>query len=133
MNKEEILAMEAGRELDALVGLKLGFVKPNVAEAFMTKSDELDQGSEKYGMKSLLPKYSTDISAAWEVMDKLKEKHDHIGIYYSTCIGKEWTCNITDLSEQFDEEGDFDVKDISADAETAQLAICRLALLAVME
>jgi hypothetical protein len=77
--KEKILEMTAGRELDALVGLKLGLVKPNVAEAYRTISATLDGNTEKYGMHNLLPNYSTDISAAWEVLEKLVDQGLTVG------------------------------------------------------
>ena len=62
MTKEEILAMEAGRELNALVD-----------EEIMHTSYEL-YGRKFYGAGKEFPlAYSTDISAAWQVVDKMSQ------------------------------------------------------------
>lgn len=92
MTKEEILAMEPGRELDALVGKTFGF-KPEIEWRAMDKegkgyyicfdrkfeADEWDKKTKaKYpnhpysdGGKiveiEIYHKYSTDISSAWTV------------------------------------------------------------------
>ena len=132
MTRDEILAMEAGRELDALVAEKvMGFAKV---------VRDYDKRHNTEGLRSFVydtafawfgketPRYSTDIAAAWLVVE-------HMGpIPFSLrfqpadawragggevyCYAH-WTCWF---------EGGKEI-----DADTAALAICRAALLAVME
>jgi len=93
--------MEAGREMDALIAEKV--TQRNV-------------GIRVYDNR--LPRYSTDISAAWEVADWLRN-------YWGTfelIAGLSWHC----WSELKDAK-------IWGTGNTAPLAICRAALLAVME
>jgi len=65
MTKEEILAMEAGEELDALVlkSFWWGLVKHDV------------EGATKFLMDWCKFHPSTDISPAWEVLKKLREDY----------------------------------------------------------
>lgn len=107
MNKEQILEMKPGRELDALVAEKVThFVSLTTAPNF--------EGTFGY-----LPPYSTDIVAAWEVANR----------YWSFDLrkgpdGQLWTFRI------IDDEGD--IVALSS-CETAPLAICRAALLDVLK
>lgn len=134
MNRDAIPNMPAGKEMDILVaekvmGLSLqhllpvyeegstddgldgwsGFVCPRCRRP----SDMLDEPCTKY--------YSTDIRAAWEVVEK----------FYSMRLdrysnGQEWRCYLV---------GARDGKDADARgvADTASLAICRAALLLVLD
>jgi hypothetical protein len=95
MTREEILNMPAGREMDALIAEKV--IDPDWVK-----------------LKNLCPHYSTDIAAAWELVEKMKYFTLYRGDGY-------WEC---EYSGQYLE---------SIDAETAPLAICRAALLAVIE
>jgi len=101
MTKEQIIAMEAGRELDKLVAEQI-FSKKVVSVKYLegwmlgTEPDEYDraiyescyattyEGGETYLFGSfderemsikvdLLEQYSTDISVAWRVVDRLFE------------------------------------------------------------
>jgi hypothetical protein len=55
MTRDEILAMEAGREMDRLI----------CEEIFMI---DVEDGHEDWFYEELVPHYSTSISAAWEVV-----------------------------------------------------------------
>lgn len=63
MKREEILAMEPGWKLDRIVALKvMGF-----------QESELNDGWVRMGVLVTPPKrYSTNITAAWEVVEKVK-------------------------------------------------------------
>lgn len=64
-----------------------------------------------------LPPYSTDIAAAWQIVAKLHAQ-DMAGVIITDCCGKPpWTVTFGD---------------VSANAQTVMLAICRAALLAPM-
>ena len=66
--------------------------------------------------------YSTDISAAWEVVEKCENFNCYVDLI-ALSNKRGWKCAV------------YDVNKISGNAiaETAPLAICRAALLAVME
>lgn len=98
MTRDKILNMPAGREMDVTVGYHaMGLVAP----------------------PEIYPEYSTDIVAAWEVMEKMK-------FHLSPFGGNKglWMCY---------DNHDLNVAEIITVAETAPLSICRAALLAVME
>jgi hypothetical protein len=105
LTRDEILAMEPGRELDALVAEKvMGWTKvgENAWEAPNIKG------------YPLLPRYSTDIATAWEVVEKIAQKwHDfNIGRHHGKwSIGWNYKGSVVDLK-------------------TAPEAICKAALLA---
>lgn len=121
MTREEIEAMEPGRELDRLIRIHLfGDIdeswvwKEWWGEHWITDNKEVATWFE-------LPKYSTDISAAWEVITKMKERNWWIAL---NAEYKEWNAMFYwDPHQQAYECG----------AETAPEAICKAALLAVLE
>ncbi len=99
MTRDEILKMPAGREMDKLIqSFVMGGLPPVRMDWIM----------------SYIPNYSTNIAAAWEVMEEMRRRNRPISIY--TSVGG-WMTN-------------FDFGAISSD-ESAPLAICRAALLAV--
>ena len=113
MTREEILRMEAGPELDRLV-----------AEQIMGWREGQDTLKLQGGMGILgekaLPRYSTDIAAAWEVVEALREKEfviDILGLLEDFIV-KIWNEN--------ESEG---LSIAKASAEQAPLAICRAALI----
>src|SRR5688572_15461179 len=61
MTRDEILAMPAGRELDLLIHRKVMQAEENAAASLLD------------GFPIGLPHYSTDISAAWQLVEKFKE------------------------------------------------------------
>ncbi len=98
----DIREMKAGRELDALVAEKV------MGQYFRNEWYKL--------YNDTIPCYSTDISAAWKVVEKIKK--EFVG------ISDPLNCNIWECSFTFK---------TSALGETAPLAICRAALLAMEE
>lgn len=103
MTRDEILNMPAGREMDYLIAEKV-----------------LELSILKDGTGILLPidlqvkNYSTDIAAAWGVVEKFPTMS-------LTFRGKYWFCDLNQV--------DFDY----TQADTAPLAICRAALLTLVE
>ena len=69
------------------------------------------------------PEYSTDIYAAWEAIETIKQKWN---IYVGTIVNEQWVCVLSCTEEN----NDF----ISYDSfgENAPLAICRAALKAIL-
>lgn len=63
LSREEIMAMPAGREMDALVAQRV-FDHALVSD--------LPEGVEWHGSRGEVPFYSTDIKAAWEVLGVVK-------------------------------------------------------------
>lgn len=118
--------MEAGRELDALIAEKvMGY--PAFAEKVVTKlgdhlviSDHCAICGRKDGTSECLPHYSTDIAAAWEVVEKLR-----LSVLQ---FEDGWFADprLESYREHF--WGALGADDFSA---TAPLAICRAALEAV--
>ena len=128
MNIDE---MEAGRELDALVAEKvMGFYWRDVNEHQRALCppgiDDFFEILWGEDLDKYVPDYSTDITAAWLVV----EKHPHYFILSRTndwrgpgMLGdpKKWVCRFY-APERF-----------KVVADTAPLAICRAALKAVQE
>jgi hypothetical protein len=114
MREDAILTMPAGREMDALIAEKVMRLKM--------------EGSHHYWMNGAgavasIPRYSTDIAAAWDVVEKLCDetgcdivkvckRDSELGRGY-------WSCIFGQGHESF--------------GNTAPEAICRAALLAVNE
>jgi hypothetical protein len=120
MNREEILNMPAGRKMDALiaekvVGLRLDW---EFAE-FQNGEPSAPTLRDKYDEIGVLPFYSTDISATWEVIEKMGD------IAWS--LASAW--NLSGKRAGFS----MWISGKSVIADTATLAICRAALLAIME
>ena len=116
MTTEEILALKAGRELNI-----------RVAEAVMgrryTQDETLGEMEiDSEGVYSSLQPYSEDISAAWQVIEKMKGYNPRIA--FDTHSQKwEATFNVG--------EADFTCPVVLAT--TAPEAICKAALLALLE
>jgi len=144
MTKEEILAMEAGRELDALIATEImgyqgvGFyrrksrftsgwepcakddVTPDTPEWKATLAIWREDG-ETFAVK----RYSTDISAAWQVVEKLASEGFTPSIVFSD--EKHW--GMTAYCQQESVVGDFTLEDVVW-CDTAPEAICKAALMA---
>lgn len=136
LTKEEILAMEPGRKMDELID-KLVFRHNNYRAKMLKWSryvfreswddpnsyyDEWHRSQEIGPWEYDGPKYSTDIAVAWEVFTKWGWQGD-------VCFcGDEWHCEIM---YGFDPAG-YGVYE-KAEAKTAPEAICKAALLAVLE
>ena len=109
--------MEAGRELDALVAERLGYeIKPGYAQCGF---------GHKTNYWFRIPSYSTSITAAWELVGKLRAQGLAVWVIGDqtgslVCVG--------------DYQGGYDLGDLTyrASGNTAPLAIC-LAFLKVTE
>ena len=95
------------RELDAAV-----------AEKVMKLSYILFDGTDK-DAEELIPAYSTDISPAWQVVEKM-EKHKYYFAIYNLIDAEIWACRFGN------QQGEFEGR-----ADTAPEAICLAALKAV--
>lgn len=122
MTRNEILAMPAGRDIDALVEKYVFGREPELWKHYGMVSIQ----SYEYGGP---PEYSTNISSAWDVIEKLAT-HDR-DIFVSNEDGR-YLCDIIDY--QYGLDGPEPKAKYSSEyVEDAPLAICRAALLAVME
>jgi hypothetical protein len=106
MTKETILAMSAGRELDALVAVRV-----------MEFSDWWKKGNDP--IPNYIPHFTTNLSDAFQVVDKLSKEQ-----YPLTMDNNHWEGHF-DCGFYVD-----DVTLIQAEAPTAPEAICKAALLA---
>ena len=116
--------LNAGHELDALIAEKvMGF-----AVKLWPHTDRLFVAERGNGTQILLPAYSTDIAAAWEVVEKLGERfHARLLTPFIRSGDNHYWCGFTPLGMTgFNGRPDYE-----AVAETAPLAICRAALKAV--
>lgn len=127
------MTREAGRELDAEVARRVMEIEPirvnDDISVFTIRRDWLDEGdyyyyeADKSGTYEL-PHYSTDIAAAWEVVERLRERYDRqLEVRpYSLKLSNAYRVAIRDVHAELD----------YVTAPTAPLAIC-LAALAVVE
>lgn len=118
MMKDEILNMPAGREIEALIAVEIfgwqwlpwsGNTEQKVLVQYPEQAESMDWWGKD--VMDLVPGYSTDIAAAWDVVYKL----------HNVAINRHhvfWFCSFKGNE--------------SAQGETAPLAICRAALLAVV-
>jgi hypothetical protein len=114
MDKREI-KMKPGRELDLLVAEKV---------MGLTKTDYLvfDKDSNIVGDICDFPKsYSTDISAAWEVVEKMKEEWGTLDITFRYD-------NIAVILYSTHQTGHVKISEHIGNADTAPHAICLAAL-----
>ena len=113
MTRDEIINMPAGRELDALVDkyiVKLAYEFPA-------------------GMWNGLHTYSTDIAAAWYVVEKMIDLKFESNIYIDRAYLRPYVYTVTFYGEG---EDGFRPR-YQFEGEELPLTICRAALLAVME
>lgn len=106
MTTEDVDKMEAGRELDLLI----------IKAVFGLEPQECMVGGHPRGCTGNItyPPYSTDIAAAWQVVEKTR-LFTH--------------CDITQLDDKWAISNW--ANDSSVEADTAPLAICRAALKAI--
>jgi hypothetical protein len=131
MTRDEILNMPAGREMDALVAEKVmivEFTKHNY-KAHDVLSNTIEERTYYSTSFAPLPHYSTDIAAAWQVVEKLMEMGD---VFIENWQDGEWFVACDPLmNKPRRNAASCDGK--KTGKESAPLAICRAALLAVME
>lgn len=119
MTRDEILNMPAGRVLDAVVAervLNWTHIKHNELLNEYSVGKDPDVGWR------VIPNFSTDIAAAWEVVEKMP-----FGYELRLC---DYKGSIVRWQAEFHEPG---AKTLMVWADTAPLAICRAALLAMIE
>jgi uncharacterized protein YjaG (DUF416 family) len=123
VNKEEILAMEAGRELDAAVAETVfGWYDISLMTNSSNNFTNYQGFSPGIHSRRKIKNYSTDISAAWEVAEKFQTYQ----------VTKTHQVNLPNgLEDMY--RAIVKANKFVAYARTAPLAICRAALLAVME
>jgi hypothetical protein len=143
---EDVDSMQAGRELDEVIALDVmgwehrteswydgegvegsRFIGPNGEErtAF---------GHYNYDLEELdLPRYSTDIAAAWEVVERMNNKgwFSDLSIRQSDSIGERYMCAFAS-SAQYEPWNPASMAGYTW-AGTMPLAICKAALRAVYE
>jgi hypothetical protein len=146
MTHDEIDRMSAGRELDAAVAVVLfgwewfaverHYEPPRGREMWRSLRDPksgyygvfpVARGDEPiwdtYGQRP--PKFSTDIFAAWQVAEKMHEGGDCLNLSYQT------GCFVGDVRKR-GWAAYFRMSEAYAAADTAPLAICKVALKAVL-
>jgi len=122
MTREEIFELKAGPELDRLVaehitGWKEGEKGPRVA---------------KWGVgilgEKVLPRYSTDIAAAWSVVEKLVNLGWLVNLLspWKGNATYHWTCYV-------ERQGKSGWEKLEVAGDSAPAAICRAALLAMIK
>lgn len=116
LTREQVLGMEAGPEMDELVAVMImGY-----------ESSKVRNGWVELGNFATYPKrYSTDIAAAWEVVEKVREKGWGMAIvnaFSQEPDGPGYGCHLRN-----------GMKTHTGYAETAPLAICRAALLTTIQ
>ena len=128
MSEDEIRQMEAGRALDALVAEKIFHIEVELRPltnhgGYLVPEDWYPAGALCHPAKAI-PHYSTDIAAAWEVVDKWAEiEKSPVSVNWGTMSGEDPHASAVS----------FFGSGLVVVAPTAPLAICRAALLAVME
>jgi hypothetical protein len=137
--------MEAGREMDALVAEKVmgwtfcDYSMPGTPWEFTDPPEErisigvgLEPGTRR---RNRIPNYSTSISAAWEVVEKFRQRQWKIQVIgHEWYDGGLWECVLLDaLNSERGRALDRQVHDGKSGwpEPSAPLAICRAALKAV--
>ena len=126
MNENEIRNMEAGRDMDALVArrvFKADSWCPDCEDEFDMICTCERGPSGTWHQKDPLPDFSTNIAAAWEVVEKMAELIGPISVAwgnFGTAGNMASVMALVGIPP-------------GVVAPTAPLAICRAALLAAME
>jgi hypothetical protein len=133
MTRDEILNMPAGRKMNDLIHEKIiGAIRKQVDGLRDYWWEGRYQNGQPYWYQDA-PSYSADIAAAWEVLEKMRcdcnggGEPDYITLVCYKELEPTWYC------AKIWAHHDGDIPEVEVTAETAPLAICRAALLAVME
>jgi len=108
LTRESIIAMEPGRKMDAEVALRVMGVKEVTVVGHHYYIEPLDKK---------LPAYSTDISAAWELINKAQSD------------GRAWGMSMVNVSQEVDVQIGRGI----ATSNSVPEAICKAALLTTLE
>jgi hypothetical protein len=148
MTRDEVLNMPAGREMDALIAEKVmgwiysdsweqlvpsGHADPPIWSDWEWDIEELTyvkhpinmMGGVSYrGDKPYIPEYSTNISAAWKIVEKMiNDGYDIVDIWHENVVDVGWAM-------EWIKDGN---GDNSIGSDTAPLAICKAALLTALD
>lgn len=127
--------MNAGRDLDALIAERvMRLEQVEATEDGMSEETLLPITDFTYlhsdGYLRGVPKYSTDIAAAWEVVNEMDRRKFVLRLEAAAYDGNSWTALFGFKSVDDD---DFIYRANSSRTETAPLAICNAALMALSE
>ena len=127
MTRDEILAMEPGREMDALVA-EVVFGRPPA----YYHCPHFDENGRMLAFCACpnLPRHSTDIAAAWQVVEKLYDDGWIVSVGTLAQEPRGYRC---ELCNMWEDEFEKCPTDIEANGSTASEAICKDALLATLE
>ena len=132
MTREQILQMQAGEEMDRLVAEKIMGIEPPevIPDAGWLGGGYVVNGGCREAIEIFYARYSTDIAAAWLVVEKMSKdgfvfelinvSSDCEGVMYGSSTLMHWTA----FFEAEEKNGVVDA--------TAPLAISRAALLATL-
>lgn len=121
MPSDNIAEIPAGRELDAVVAEQVcGWT------GVYWLDRETPVGSHKPAPAQRVSNYSTDIAAAWLVVERMRLQGWHYSIDSHGAVTGNTSCGFTRGTGV-----DQPMEAFGAEADTAPLAICRAALLAV--
>lgn len=125
LTREAIMALEAGPEIDALVaervmGWTFGCTPDPEGDWASWNEPRPDDPTRQREVKCAGWSPSTDIAAAWEVVEKMRPTH----------VGSLWTGIDEGHNACF---GMYEYEERWAKADSMPLAICRAALLATLE
>lgn len=124
MTRDEILKMLAGREMDALIETEVFKNEVRIEPEDIVNDTEVYFKKPRGDVLDRIPRYSTDIGAAWETIEKSLIKN----------VSKLWEFS-TEYERGMRWEVDWPAKERGAPyynsicGETAPLAICRAALI----
>ena len=146
MSKEEILRMPAGREMDALVAEKIfgwkwieGLLPWGHPSLISPEHDRQETRSFIYTDKrkpsGTFPKYSTEVAAAWEIVEMIKASQTEIRIrgmdWYD---GGGWNVEVMDImSKKVAYESYVETLYPEQGRANVCLAICRVVLLTKLQ
>ena len=126
MTREEILKMEAGREMDCAIAEEIfGWKILTKIPPLIWINNPADKANGGYGNR--VPHYSTDIAAAWEVVKKLVSIEEEGFTKWQVVIDSDG------INRWIADFKDDPLHTTNCSAPTAPLAICRAALLAIMK
>jgi hypothetical protein len=123
MTRDEILKL-SGHEIDAMIAKDvMGWLEIYHPDRWINEND----------LAKELPHYSTDMSDAWDVVEKIKSWGEGWcpQIYWDDNDGLEPGDWVAEFNKYWKVENDY--RHTEAVADTAPLAICQAALLAVIE
>lgn len=126
--------MNPSRELDALIAEKVMGCKVKPGEIDIKCGCEITKHNDyDYEGAAHTPNFSTDIGAAWQVVEKLNQRDPSIstGEFELKFWGDKWDAKCSDSIRVYDDESgipSYKVKEFVGTADTAPHAVCLAAL-----